>query len=168
MRQMVRITGALAVALFAVLVILSKGWLEPPGFTVFDGRFGGYDVEYARDYLAALSDSQTALYLGLFRWLDTAMPILLAVTLAGVIWSQATGSQKIVRGIIALSPCVYLALDLTENAAVAHLLQTGPQVSAGAILQASALTVGKWISLTLAMLLVVWAWRLSPKGTGAA
>ncbi len=168
MTRILRITGALSAALFLVLLILAKGWLGAGGFSIFDDHFAGYSVASARDYLSALSAEQTALYLGLFRWIDTVFPIMLTFTLAGVIWTQARGMSRLVRGFVALTPCVYLMLDLSENAAVAHLLNIGPQVSAGAILQASAYTIAKWISLTLAMLLCVWAWRLSPKVDDAA
>ena len=163
MRWILWITGALSAVLFIALVILAKGWLGAGGFSIFDDHLAGYSVASARDYLSALTVEQTALYLGLFRWIDTVFIILLTFTLASLIWTQARGMSRLVRGFIALTPCVYLMLYLSENAAVAHLLNIGPQVSAGAILQASAYTIAKWISLTLAMLLCVWAWRLSPK-----
>ncbi|NNK17305.1 MAG: hypothetical protein HKP51_10430, partial [Sulfitobacter sp.] len=51
----------------------------------------------------------------------------------------------------------------SENAAVAYLLRSGPDVAAAAIEQASAHTVGKWISLGLATLVCIWAWRMVPK-----
>ncbi|GAA6174536.1 hypothetical protein [Sulfitobacter pacificus] len=164
MNRTLKITGGLSATLFVFLAILGKGWLQPGDFGVFDAHFGGYSVEGAREYLAALDAAgRTDLYLGLFHRVDTALPLLLTFTLSGVIWTQALGMPKILRGVVALTPCVYLGLDLAENAAVAHLLQYGPQVSAGAILQASAYTVAKWICLALAMLLAVWAWRLAPK-----
>lgn len=163
MSRILKITGGLSAALFVFLVVLGKGWLEQGGFAVFDAHFGGYSVEGAREYLAELAQAgRTDLYLGVFRWVDTVFPLLLSFTLAGVIWTQAWGMPVAVRGLVALTPCFYLGLDLAENAAVAHMLQFGPQVSAGAILQASAYTVAKWICLALAMLLAVWAWRLSP------
>ncbi|MGC1503073.1 MAG: hypothetical protein WA782_02930 [Sulfitobacter sp.] len=164
MTRILKITGAVSAVLFVFLAILGKVWLQPQGFAVFDAHFGGYSVEAAREYLAALEEAgRTGLYLGLFRGVDTVFPLLLTFTLAGVIWTQARGMPGVVRGVIALTPCVYFGLDLAENAAVAHLLHFGPQVSAGAILQASAYTLAKWICLTLAMLLAVWAWRLAPK-----
>ncbi|KIN61893.1 hypothetical protein Z946_749 [Sulfitobacter noctilucicola] len=168
MNNLLKLTGAVSALLFAVLALMSLAWLQADGMGVFDARFGGYGVDESRSYIAALSDDQTALYQGAFRQIDTVFPILLAITLIGVIWQHARNVNAVVRGVIALSPCVYLALDLAENAAVAHMLTTGPQVSAGAILQASAYTVAKWISLALAMLLAVWAWRLSPRSGGAA
>ncbi len=163
MSRILKIMGLQSAALFIALVVLAKFMIEPEGFTIFDSHFGGYSVAEARDFLTALSEKQTQTYLGLFRTLDTVFPVLLALTLAGVIWTQARAMHVAVRAVIALSPCVYLGLDLAENASIALLLVTGPQVSAGAILQASAYTVAKWISLTLAMLLAVWAWRLAPK-----
>lgn len=164
MKQTLKITGAVSAALIVFLAILGRGWLQPEDFGPFDGHIGGYSVEAARGYLAALETvGRTDLYLGLYRWVDTVLPVLLTFTLAGVIWTQARKVQPVLRVVVTLTPCVYLWLDLAENAAVAHLLSFGPQVSAGAILQANAYTVAKWICLTLAMLLMVWAWRLAPK-----
>ncbi|MDF3415740.1 hypothetical protein HKX54_14800 [Sulfitobacter sp. M57] len=164
MKAILKASGAASAALMVGLAVMGRVWLQPGDFGIFDAHFGGYSVDAARLYLAALKQAgRTELYLGVFRVLDTVLPILLSFTLAGVIWTQARGMPKVVRGVVALTPCVYLWLDLSENAAVAHLLRFGPQVSAGAILQASAYTVAKWICLTLAMLLAVWAWRLAPK-----
>ena len=154
---------ALSVGLFFGLALVSKGWLEPSAHFVFDSYVTGYSAETARAYLAALTAEQTALYLGLFRWLDTVFPFTLALTLGGFIWVQASGATKPLRVLAAVSPGVYLVFDLSENAAVAYLLRTGPEVAEAAIRQASACTVGKWISLGLAALVGIWAWRIAPK-----
>lgn len=153
---------AATLAVFASLLYLSLFRLMAGGGMPFDDRVAGYSVNSARGYLEALSPDQTALYLGPFQTLDTALPILLALTLALFIWHHAQGVSRPLRLLAAITPCVYLLLDLRENAFIAVLLENGPQVSAGAILQASAYTVGKFISLMLAFLLCVWAWRLVP------
>ncbi|MCX7558967.1 hypothetical protein OS190_05255 [Sulfitobacter sp. F26204] len=152
--------AATSLVVFAVLAYLSVFRLVAEGQMIFDSRMAGYSVEAGRMYLQALTSEQTVLYLGPFRVLDTVLPILLALTMALFTWHHAAGVSVPLRLMAALSPCVYLLLDLRENVFVALLLETGPQVSAGAILQASAYTVGKFISLMLALLLCVWAWRL--------
>ncbi len=161
-----RVLVVLTVAVFAALLVLSYGFLSAGGQTVFDDRIAGYGVGAARAYLAALSDAQTSLYLGLFRVLDTFLPVLVALTLGGFTWSQTVGTARALRLLIALGPAVYMMLDLRENALVAHLLEVGPQVPAEAILHASAHTVSKFIALMLAVLLAVWAWRRPSAAVG--
>lgn len=163
MSRLLPILTALSVGLFIALGLLTKGWLEPSGHSVFDSYLTGYSAETARAYLTALTPEQTALYLGLFRWLDTVFPIILALTLGGFIWTQASGAAKPLRVLAAVSPGVYLVFDLSENAAVAYLLWSGPEVAEAAIKQASTYTMGKWISLGLAALVCIWAWRMVPK-----
>tara|TARA_R110002049_G_scaffold140930_6_gene302344 strand:+ start:1452 stop:1967 length:516 start_codon:yes stop_codon:yes gene_type:complete len=149
--------GLAALLCFVALAVMSKFWLEPDGLIVFDSRLRGYDPAAARAYLAALSADQRALYLGAFRVLDTVFPIVLAGTLAGVIWRGAGVRLAMVRVLALLMPGVYLMLDLTENALVAVILRG--QATDATIVLASALTQGKWLVLAVAMLLAVWAMR---------
>jgi hypothetical protein len=162
--RVVRAAAVAAVACFAALAVLAMGWLEPVGHKIFDSHLRGYDPETARAYLTALTADQTALYLGLFRGLDTVFPALAAFALGGVIWLNTRGLPVAARLLLLLAPAAYLVMDYAENAMVARMLRGGPQVFEATILQASAFTTTKWIMLTAAGIVAVWAWRLAPKG----
>lgn len=158
------VTGALSLALFACLAVMAMGWLEASGIGVFDGNLSGYSVSAARAYLNAVNEDQIALYVGWFHRLDTVLPITLAFTIGGVIWSL--GPRGLLGVLTALTPLAYCYLDLAENVAVAAMLRAGPRATDALILQASAYTTSKWISLALALLLAVWAWRIKSKEAG--
>ncbi len=155
MNRWLRITWALAAACFLALAVLSIGWLEPDGHKVFDSRLFGYSPEQAEAYLAALGPRARALYLGLFRGLDTVFPALLAVGLAGIILQRPRGAMRVLAlGAVLL----YLVADYSENALVAALLRGGPD--AQTVWWASRATLTKWASLGgAAGLAALMAWR---------
>lgn len=145
--------------MFAALAILSKGWLEPGGLVIFDSRVQGYDLAAAEAYLGALSAGARALYLGVFRTLDTAFPVLLSLTLIVGIVTRAPGALGLLRMIALAATVAYLALDLSENAVVAQMLRAPEALTADLVTQASKLTVGKWITLSVATFLTALTWR---------
>ena len=155
--------ATLAVICFIALALIAKLWIEPQGFMIFDSHLRGYSPVMAKAFLEAITAEQTQVYLGIFRQIDTVFPVLATISLAGAIWLNARGVRWGLRGVAALCPLVYLMLDLAENAAVAQMLRIGPLVFDGSILQASALTQGKWICLAVSFILLVWAWRVAPK-----
>lgn len=158
-------TGIAAALCYIVLAVVSKLSLEPGGLLIFDSRLGGYTGTVAREYLIALAKlpGAVALYLGPFRWLDTAFPALMSFTLGGVIWLNTRGLHPVVRLLLLTLPATYLIMDYAENALVAQMLRAGVQVSESTIDQASDFTVAKWISLGVAVAVSLWAWRFAPK-----
>lgn len=163
MTAVLRLSAGCTLGLFGVLVYLSYGQLMAGGQTVFDDQIAGYSVEQARPYLAALSEAQRQTYLGLFRWLDTGLPLFLALSLGLFIWREAGRVGAPLRSLMAASPLVYMVLDLIENALVADLLRAGPEVADAAIRQASMVTVAKFATLGAAVLVALAAWRLGRK-----
>ena len=119
--------AVLAAVLFAVLLVISLGWLSPDGQSNFDARMMGYDVEAARSYLATLPESSRAIYLGVFRWIDTVFPILAGIAIGGFTWQAAVRLRPARRvGFLGLTGG-YVLMDLTENAQVAQMLRSdGP------------------------------------------
>lgn len=144
--------------MFGALAVLSKFWLEPAGQVIFDSRVQGYDLAEAQAYLAAIDEGQRALYLGLFRTLDTAFPVLLALTLVVGVVIRAPGALGLLRMIALAATVAYLALDLSENAVVAQILRSGETVTEALVARASGLTMGKWIALSVAMFLAALTW----------
>lgn len=121
----------------------------------FDLRPLGYSVAEARAYLAGFTPAGTALYLGPIRLTDTLFPVLLTATL----WLPLIG-----RGQLWFLPALAYGLsDLGENLATARLLNIGTQVQAEAVALASGFTQAKFLTLTIAVLLALYAlvqaWR---------
>ncbi|NNE51128.1 MAG: hypothetical protein HKN30_01850 [Sulfitobacter sp.] len=159
---LLRISAGLSMALFLALAVLSKGWLEPGGALVFDSRLRGYDADAARAYLAALGPDAVALYLGLFRVLDTCFPILL--TLSILLLARRAGPVPGVFPMIAV--LAYLFFDLRENALVSEMLRAGAGVSDVLVQTASRATVLKWVLLGASALLLAGAHFLAHVGRG--
>lgn len=161
-------TGIASALLFIVLALMGEIWLKAGGIAVFDGRIAGYSWESAQAYLAAMSTEQSNFYRRVFQKIDTWFPALLTFTMIGVIWRQSFTALPILRAIGTVLPLVYLGLDYTENLAVAQMLQAGPGVQEDLVRWASGATISKWIALTIAMIVTVWAWRRAPgDGEGA-
>ena len=161
--QIIRLCTIAAAACFVALVVISKLWIEPEGMVIFDSRLGGYDGDDAQLFLNAISPTQLDMYLGAFRKLDTAFPILLAISLVGTIWLNTGGEKPFMRWVALIGPAAYLALDLAENAMVAKILDIGPAGIENTILRASTYTQAKWMCLALSLLVVVWALRFATK-----
>lgn len=122
------------------------------GLPPFDLRALGYGLEQVRRYLDALSPAGVALYLGPVRWADTVFPVLMGLTFLW--WMRPlAGLAGLVGGAAAV---FYVALDLSENAAVAVMLRAGSdEVVAGQVTLASTLTQAKFAAFALAVVLTV-------------
>ena len=153
--------------LFAVLAVLSKGWLEPDGQVIFDSRVLGYDLTTAQRYLDALSEAQRRLYLGTFRTLDTAFPLVLTTTLVAVVLHHWRGGQRAMRGFSICLILAYLAFDLSENAVVAQILRSEEGASQALVARASALTTSKWLMLGLALMMTLVVAKFHWPGKGS-
>ena len=128
---------------------------EAGGALPFDLRPLGYSAMEARIYLQHLSPQGTALYQGDFRLMDTIFPILLTLTMCLPL-------QR--RGEVWFMPALaYGICDLAENLAVARMVHTGPEVAAQAVALASGFTEGKFATVSVALVLALWAalqaWR---------
>lgn len=137
--------------------------IEPAGLVIFDSRLAGYTLQDAQVFIAALSEAQLAVYLGLFRWLDTLFPVLLAVSLIGAIWLNTHAEPRRMRTAALLGPLLYLVFDLLENAQVAQVLRAGSDLAAPLVDTAATYTQAKWMCLALSLLVVFWAWRFAAK-----
>jgi hypothetical protein len=158
-----KLMGVLALLLFAALAVLSKGWLEPQGMAIFDSHLRGYEPQEARAYLAALSAEARALYLGLYRWLDSALPLAIAAALGAAIWRHAAGLHPALRLMLLLGPASYLVMDLAENAVVADLLRASGPLPEAQLRAASGFTQAKWCTLGVAVAVWLWAWFWGPR-----
>lgn len=162
------LVAGLAAACFAALGVLTKRHLSPDGLDPFDAHLTGYTHGEARGYIAALAETGgTEVYLGLYRQLDTAFPVLLTLTFLGAIWIASRALPMLVRLAFALAPVGYLWADLTENARVADMLRAGDAVDPSMVGSASTFTQIKWsfVGLSVIFLLGLLGYRrLSRKG----
>lgn len=120
------------------------------GLPPFDLRLGGYDLDAALRYLAALPPEGVALYLGPIAVLDTVFPVLMGLTL--VWWMRPLTTPF---GLVCvLAALAYVALDLLENRATGALVAGGTfGLTPDAVRAASLLTQGKFMALGLACVL---------------
>lgn len=146
--MLLRLSLGLSVLLFLALAVLSKSWLEEGGMVIFDSRVLGYDRGTAEALIEALKEEQLALYLGLFRLLDTLFPIALCLTLL-LLARRLGGIVAVLAGAAALA---YLFFDLRENALVAEMLRSGTDLTDTLVASASSATLLKWTTLAASAL----------------
>lgn len=92
------------------------------GLRLLDMRFTGYSFEDVQDFLAAIGDEGTALYLGPQFWLDMIFPPLLGAVLFMIYRWLFPGLRGLIIGAVSLT---YVATDFLENLAIAALLRAG-------------------------------------------
>lgn len=112
------------------------------GLCLLDMRVAGYSFDEAKDFVAAIGEEGTALYLGPQLWLDMIFPPLLgAILFLSYRW-LFPGLPGQVIGTVSLTSIV---VDYLENAAVAAMLRAGadgltPEMAA----TANQWTITKW------------------------
>lgn len=138
------------------------------GLRLLDMRFTGYSYADVQDFVAAIGDEGTALYLGAQYWLDMLFPPLLGAVIFLFFRWLFPGLPGLIIGTISLS---YVAVDILENLAVAAILRAGaggltPQMAA----MANQWTTLKWgfALLGLVMMLIGIALRLHRRLSAAA
>jgi len=160
------ISLVLALAVYGAMV----GWslpriaAEAGGLAAFDLRPLGYSYDEAVAFLARLSPAGHSFYLEIQHRLDSAYPILLALTLASgtaLLVPPRLGSWKWLLAATALPGMVF---DYRENALVAELLTAPPDaIDPALVASASLATQIKSLSTAVAtlifLILLVWALR---------
>jgi len=146
---------ALTLALYFVIIFwsLPRISLEADGITPFDMRPGGYDLDEARAFLTALSDTGRHFYLGTQHLLDWVYPALLGMTFA-------FGFSLLFRGpflwLLVLLSLSVAGFDWLENLAVSELLRTNPSVlDVDSVARASRWSVLKSAATTLAWIVLL-------------
>lgn len=165
--RMCWVVAVAAAVCFVALAVIAEIMIEPAGLSIFDSRLAGYSLAEAQTFVVALSEGQRAVYLGLFRGLDTVFPVLLTVSLLGAIWLNTGGEPARTRGAAMAGPVLYASFDLLENAHVARILILGEGVQAPLVETAARYTQAKWMCLALGLLVVFWAWKFAAKGKTA-
>ncbi len=135
----------LGMASYAVLRLGPEGALP-----LLDCRILGYHPEQVANWLEGLSDLGRSRLLGVFRWADTVLPLLIGATLA-------LAAFAVRRPWLAALALVYVGLDLAENAAVAAILRAN-EADPALVGRASGLTVGKWAVLIPTLGATLWFW----------
>jgi hypothetical protein len=151
LRALLAASAAVTLAAGVAIQLWTAPILTLPGVgPMLDTRVCGYGHAEALAYLSALGPEARAVYLGAERILDTALPLgvfgLLALLPRLGPWPRLAT--------VALVPALaYLALDLSENAAIAGLLRGDPAaVTPEAVARASLLTQAKFAALAIAAL----------------
>jgi hypothetical protein len=140
--------AALALYLLIVLWSLPRIAAEAGGLVPFDMRPTGYDLDEARAFLTALTETGRALYLGTQHRLDLAYPALLAATFALGFMILFRGPLRWVLWVLALA---VVGFDWLENHAVATLLRADPTtLDAATVAEAARWSVLKSVATTLA------------------
>ena len=94
------------------------------GLRLLDMRFTGYSFEDVQDFLMAIGDEGTTLYLGPQFWLDMIFPPLLGAVLFMIYRWLFPGLPGLIIGAVSLT---YVATDFLENLAIAALLRVGAE-----------------------------------------
>lgn len=145
--------ATVAVYLTLVLVFGQRVHDGSGGLPVFDLRMEGYSLEETKTFLSVLTPEAKATYLGAVALLDTLFPALFAATLYVALLGLLQPWFGKASRFVALVAVIPSALDLLENAAVARLLQAGPDgVTAEMVATASRWTMLKWPAYLILML----------------
>jgi prepilin signal peptidase PulO-like enzyme (type II secretory pathway) len=137
--RMPRIFWGLVTALVASWLSMNL-WTAPRleelagGLRLLEMRIAGYSLDDAQNFIAAIGDEGTALYLDRQLPLDTVFPPLLAAVLFLFYRWLFRGKAALTIGVAALTTVV---VDYLENAAVAAMLRAGadgltPELAASA------------------------------------
>ena len=110
------------------------------GLRLLDMRFTGYTYEEVQEFVAAIGDEGTTLYLGAQYWLDMVFPPLLGAVIFLFFRWLFPGLPVLIIGFSSLT---YVAADILENLAVAAILRAGvygltPEMAA---------TANKWTTI---------------------
>lgn len=150
-----RIAGVVALVSYLVMgamlyftVIPSAGGLMPPDF-----HLRGYDVATIAPFVHGLTDEGRDTYAVILRQWDRVFIVALAVWLALVGW-RGGGLKYVVAGLAAL----YAGVDLAENAAIYRFVVLN-DLTAEAVEAAHHLTMAKFASLYLCILVLIWHLR---------
>lgn len=162
LRRAFWISAALMLAGIAAILLWSAPRIEAGGLEPFDTRTGGYTHADAVAFLAALTDTGRAAYLGPQRLADTVFPIgLLGVLAFGILIAFRRWSMPL-AAVAALVPLGFFAFDMLENAAVAGLLRSGAEaITPGEVARADFYTRWKFhfVNASLGLLALGWAAR---------
>lgn len=149
---------AVTLAVYLAILVWSLPAIaaEADGLRPFDLRPQGYSFDEAREFLTALSDRGRELYLGPQQWLDTAYPLLLALTLSLAFLRLAPPGRVWLALLAAAIACAGTVFDLMENAQVRALLRQDPaEITAEAVAAASNATVVKSLCHTAAFVALI-------------
>lgn len=164
--------GLAATAFYLLMILGTLAHLEAlSGLRPFDMRPNGYSAELANALLDALGSSGRRYYLTRQIPLDLAYPALMALTLISLLkWLGSRGaSQNLVRIGTWLSIAAAFA-DYLENAGIALMILTWPDVSTNTVLATSVASIVKSGFTTTAVLIVlvgVGSWAFKRKRTHA-
>lgn len=137
-------------AITYLTVLPGADWNWPPDF-----HLRGYDVAMMSDFVSTLSDEARDAYAGLLlRW-DRVFIVSFALWLALVGW-RGGGLRYFVAG----SAVVYALIDLAENAAIYRFVCVYV-LDPASVEAASQLTMAKFASLYLCVLVLIWHLRRS-------
>lgn len=139
-----------------MLWTLPKITADANGLLVFDLRPGGYSLQEAKEFLAALSVEGNEYYRGVQQWLDTAFPLLNTISTGWAIFLLAPTTWGTWRKVLALVPIPGMVFDYLENAKVAGLLELGAdEITAEMVAKASFYSQWKagFVTLSLTLLL---------------
>ena len=123
------------------------------GLRLLDMRFTGYSYADVQEFVAAIGDEGTGLYLGAQYWLDMVFPPLLGAVIFFFYRWLFPGLSGLITGVISLT---YVAADILENLAVAAILRAGvngltPEMAA----TANQWTTIKWGLAIIGLLMLI-------------
>lgn len=146
---------AFAVYFTMVLWSLPKIAASAGGLLPFDLRPGGYTLDDARAFLAALDVETVRFYLTVQHLLDGIYPPLLALVLGVALWRLLARAPGWLRIAALAPPILGMIFDWLENVRVAGLLRAGALgITEQTVAAASHATILKSVFTSLAMLAI--------------
>ena len=110
------------------------------GLRLLDMRFTGYSYADVREFVSAIGDEGTALYLGAQYWLDMVFPPLLGAVIFLFFRWLFPGLPGPIVGILSFT---YVGADILENLAIAAILRAG----ANDVTTEMAATANQWTTI---------------------
>lgn len=149
--------GVAAIGIYLLMVGITLNHIELlTGLRPFDMRPGGFSPQQAHALLEALGTEGRQYYLTRQIPLDLIYPALMALTLISFLkWLESQGINRVLSNVgIWLSVGAAMA-DYFENAGICTMILSWPDLADNIVHAASAASIAKAGSTTLAVLIVI-------------
>lgn len=157
------LVGAVLSIVFAVVNWLQLASLERAlgDVSTPETQVGGYDVAHVELVQSRMTEELLERYGASHYLWGILFPLVFAATLVLLIFHLCAGRKR--RYLLVLAPVLFAAVDIAENLTL-EALMSSPDITAGTVALASALTIGKTVLLGLSLVAALLALLTRPVG----
>lgn len=143
--------------IFAAIMLWSLPHLASfaNGLMMFDTRPTGYNLQQAKNIIAALGQDGQYFYLNTQLWLDAIYPASFAIAFGLLIakFSQILHYQTRLITVLLVAPLLTVIFDYTENYYIADMLQNPNHITAKMVEAANFATISKSVASSITQII---------------